>query len=515
MTIGIIQTEISGRQAGLDSLGNLVLNKPDGSTAVLGGGRALSPSGQFVSALLTVVAGNSIMNQAKVAANVWNYIGEIQWSSALNGGLLRFGRMTASTRADEYGVYGYSGQTIATINADLDAQWYVPLATAGIVPDLVILGALTENDISAGTAIATIQGGITEAIRKVQATWPGVRIQICTSRPSFSNDTAAKVAAYQTIRDYILALDDGQFVFATLLNGYESGTSPGTPKSVAFTGSISATTLTVTVPPASGDPIGPGHYLLGTGVTAATKITANGTGVGKGGTYTITPSQTSTPTSMALYTDDSVHPQFRGALLNARAMAATQLRIARAGKRTNPRTSTNLVLAGSGAASGTGVTGTVPTSCTVTGSANGTFVAAAEAPGFSITANNSAYGYRTDLSTADCGTSTYTGPTQISPFCTIQIVSGAENLRFVQPEYRITDGGGLAFRYHLSAGSQDQDTADWQNGDVLTFITPPIIPLSGAFSTERTYIRWMMKQNTTAPVTFRIINQGFETVSTA
>lgn len=58
----------------------------------------------------------------------------------------------------------------------------------------------------------------------------------------------------------------------------------------SFTGSITATTLTVTAV-ASGT-LAVGQYILGTGVTAGTTITALGTGTGGAGTYTVSASQT-------------------------------------------------------------------------------------------------------------------------------------------------------------------------------------------------------------------------------
>lgn len=58
----------------------------------------------------------------------------------------------------------------------------------------------------------------------------------------------------------------------------------------SFTGSITATTLTVTAV-ASGT-LAVGQYILGTGVTDGTTITALGTGTGGNGTYTVSASQT-------------------------------------------------------------------------------------------------------------------------------------------------------------------------------------------------------------------------------
>lgn len=59
----------------------------------------------------------------------------------------------------------------------------------------------------------------------------------------------------------------------------------------SFTGSISGTTLTVTAPSTVAG-LGIGSTLSGSGITAGTIITANGTGLGGTGTYTVNNSQT-------------------------------------------------------------------------------------------------------------------------------------------------------------------------------------------------------------------------------
>ena len=62
----------------------------------------------------------------------------------------------------------------------------------------------------------------------------------------------------------------------------------------SVTGSISGTTLTVTI--ADAVPLDVGNILSGSGVTGGTKITAYGTGTGGTGTYTVDTSQTATST---------------------------------------------------------------------------------------------------------------------------------------------------------------------------------------------------------------------------
>lgn len=72
------------------------------------------------------------------------------------------------------------------------------------------------------------------------------------------------------------------------------------PFTSTFTGSMSGTTLTVTAL-LSGNPIVVGMYVDGTSVTDGTYITANGTGSGGTGTYTINQSVTASSTTMTAH----------------------------------------------------------------------------------------------------------------------------------------------------------------------------------------------------------------------
>lgn len=419
------------------------VNQVTGKSAFLVEGvrKNLSP----ITAMTTVVAGNSIAAQSKHNGSYWSVGGEIGLANLLCESAMVFKRITASTRADSFGVYGYSGQKLSTINSDLEAQLYTPLATAGVVPDLIVGLALTENDISQDESTATIQASIRQFVRDAQARFPGAVLLLCTPRPSFSNNTAGRVAAYQAVRDYILSLDDGVSVFIARLDGYENPAVPAQP--------------------------------------------------------------------LAGYTDASVHPNGKGAMVNARAIAATIQRIANRFKRPYKRTSNNMPLFGSAAASGTNVTGTVPTSFTVGGSANGTYVAQAEAPGvmIAITANSKASEPPNDMNSSNAGAIALSGVTQISPFAQIEIVSGAENIAFIQLEPRIQDGGGNTFQYYIQRQTNDA-IPEFRNGDVLTFVRPPAIANSGAISSLTNYIRlWPTLAG--GKVEFRILNQGCEIVA--
>lgn len=89
----------------------------------------------------------------------------------------------------------------------------------------------------------------------------------------------------------------GQSVYANLGDGtiYCAATGGGVG-AVSVTGSIAATTLTVTA--VGSGTLYVGQELSGTGVSAGTVITAEGTGTGGTGTYTVSPSQTVTSTTL-------------------------------------------------------------------------------------------------------------------------------------------------------------------------------------------------------------------------
>lgn len=400
--------------------------------------------------LLAISIGNSIGAQAKHnASGYWEPTAALWWANAFSGGAMRFKRVTATTRMDEYGVYGYSGQTLPTILADLQVQVFDNLR--GItVPDLVIGSALLENDIAGGATVAAMQASLKTFLRTVQYRWPGAIVILCTPRPSFSYDTAGKVSAYQGIRDYILGLDNSHTIFASRMDGYENPASPGTPLGT------------------SGAPI---------------------------------------------YTDSSVHPNSKGAMINGRALAATLLRISAAWKSPFDVMSTNMPLSGSGAASGTNVSGTVPTSTTVSGSSNGTYVAAAEAPGLLQTVTVASKGSEPpyDLSTFNFGALSLSDVTQISPFIVYEIVSGASAIRSLELWPRVNDGGGNNFQKFVTDQTNYAEP-DYQNGDILTLRCPPLIAASDSISACTVYGKLWTKLAGGTP-SFRVLAQGVEIVA--
>lgn len=406
-------------------------------------------------AMTAVVLGNSIVAAQKYGGfgTNWTTKSEIHIANALAGSLLVFPRITASTRADQFGVYGYSGQTLPTITADLPAQLWAPVDTAGALPQIIIGLALLENDIGAGATSAAMILSLTTFVRDTQARYPGAILLLATPRPSFSYDSAAKVAAYQAVRDYTLTLDNGHNIFVSRLDTYENPASPGTPLGT------------------SGAPI---------------------------------------------YTDSTVHPNGKGAMRNARVIAATLKRIAQSVKQAYRCVGTNLAMTGTGAASGTNVTGTVPTSVTISGSANATYVGTAEQPGFlqTITANASGSEPPVDLSSSSVASIAISGgaSTQLSAFMEVEIVSGAENLAWLQIRPRFAgSGGGNVFLDFVKRNTNDVDP-EFRDGDVLVFRSPPIMVadvtgVTGNFSGVTVYFQAWSKI-TGGTFAFRVKSAG-------
>ena len=88
---------------------------------------------------------------------------------------------------------------------------------------------------------------------------------------------------------------------------YTIGPNPSTQNFIgaSFTGSIAGTTLTVPANGVTAGGINIGMTLSGTGITAGTRIVAFKTGAGgnvnEGGTYTVSPSQTTSSTTITAY----------------------------------------------------------------------------------------------------------------------------------------------------------------------------------------------------------------------
>lgn len=93
----------------------------------------------------------------------------------------------------------------------------------------------------------------------------------------------------------------------TITNGYNAMTAgPVTLVPLDFTGSIAATTLTVTA--VTTGTLYVGAVITGTGITVGTTITALGTGTGGVGNYTVSPSQSVGSTNITSVTSVTIPP---------------------------------------------------------------------------------------------------------------------------------------------------------------------------------------------------------------
>lgn len=407
----------------------------------------LESSASIKNQLLVVVAGNSIAAAAnyQVATQSYRNTSDTQLANALAGAPLRWPRITSGTRITRHAEYGYSGATLATMHADMETNWFTPLANANVTPNLFWAHSLLENDIAAGTTFATVQDLLDGLLSDVRNRWPGVIILLNTPRPSFDYNNGAEVLVYQQTRDYILSMEDGVKTFVARLDGYENPAALGTP--------------------------------------------------------------------LAGYTDASVHPNGKGTLVNARPQAAALRRIGTAWKSPFRAISSNMGLTGSVSVATTGVTGTGPTGMGVPAQTVATWVCTAEQPGLlaSVTTALKAAEPPHDIAMPNFAFFLFSGIEQISPFLTVEIVSGAENLKLVELRPYVQDStGGNALQKFMAIEGGDAEP-DFVNGDVLTWVQPPLLAPNGSLTRLEVYFRPVMKL-AGGTTTFRIKSQGLQVV---
>lgn len=200
---------------------------------------------------------------------------------------------------------------------------------------------------------------------------------------------------------------------------------------------------------------------------------------------------TSPGTPLAGYTLDGIHPNARGALLLARTMAATLSRVGTTWTQPGSDSSTNLLFSGSQPVSSPGVSGTIPTGISENWQ-DGTYVSTALNPSFTLQITTPQRPSYLEMGTFNMGALTLHAK-QISPFLTIQITSGAANLRDVEIQPRLFYGGSKnAFLYYIQAQGNDADP-DFLDGDAFTFREPPVVAPSGSIFAVNIYVQCKMK----------------------
>jgi len=427
-----------------------------------------SPS--LMNQLVTIAIGNSITNTSRydsAGANLGiTSRSEIHRSNALCGGTvpMRFKIVTPvdgspSGHCDKYSIYGYSSKRSDEMWADLATTLLAPMDAAGVVPDLVVLHSLFENDLMQvnGTTITseTIIATLEKFIRLTKNKWPGAIIHLVCPRP---NNSYTDYGAYFAVRDYCLSLDDGYSIFVSRADVYEDKKKPGKV--------------------AGGSPA---------------------------------------------WSADGVHPSTRGAMALARVQALTLLRISSAFKALGKTVSTNFTMDGTATiTSGTNQSGTMPTSVTYSAPGSNitlsTRVGSANQPGFQLDFNvqGQAGPASIDIGNANMSAADITGATQISVFATIKVLSGGANLRDIVMKPRIIDGGGTqaigaAGTLGMSSTTADLEP-DWIDGDIYMIKHPPIVAVSGALTGATCYIYPTVKA-AGGTCSIEIVSWGVEVVS--
>jgi hypothetical protein len=471
----------------------------------------------FPKTMITVVCGNSIAVQSQFGQTT--FAKEIHLANMLCGSAMRFKQITATTRCDKYGIYGYGGQTLPTILSDIETQWFTPLANEGVIPNLVIGNALIENDIVAEQTVAQMKNSIQTWIRTIKNRWPGCRILINTPHPSLSYNTLNRKNAYNSIRSYIISLNNNIDIFSCdIANGYSSDADLSIPRTYSIQGSRSGTTLTVTSVPTGVALEKNSYFYIGASTFYITQFL---TGTGGIGTYTVSSSGSETDVSFTLcpFTDNSVHPNAKGSWIIGRLMSEKIKEISTIWERDIKGYSSNLPLSGSISAQSP-ATGTVSTGVTTSGlaaSVGATYSFTAENPGMLVSATNIA---STDTNFINNATFNFSAvninnASQISPFAIFEIISGAENLRMIALQPRVQDSVGFTFYTDLQMytpdaeiGFSDDSTCGYRNGDILTFVLPPISGNGGEITSVQNYVKFLTKYQG-GNIQFRVISQGY------
>lgn len=412
------------------------------------------------------------------------------FANAMAGNILEFPEITATTRADAYGCYGYSGQTLNTITGDLEGQLFTALDNSAVVPDLILGLALLENDVGQNQTYAQMVTSINKFISVCRARFPGAKIIISGCYPSFGWN-ATQLGYRAQINNYIHGLSNGSDIYTFIPNAYEDPASPGAPVKTVVTGTIASNVLTVTEF-VSGQPIRLGDLYEGTSVY----ISALTNGAGGVGTYTLTGtvSNIASPSTINImpYTDNGVHPRPRGVIGNARKLANLLTSIyAQPRARWNMR-GVNVGLIGSAAISATNLSGTVPTGISLSGSAFVTTACEAQQPGLRVTFSNipdSSLSQETCLLyLGDSGELPET-VTAIKAIYKFKVVSGAQYIRGMDLRYRLGDNGTLGgavpmFPMHqTSSNSVLLEEGEWYT------ISTPILRATGFDNAKPGYYR--------------------------
>jgi hypothetical protein len=206
------------------------------------------------------------------------------------------------------GVHVTGSVTASALDASATALVIGSGVTAGAIVNAGSIGAgvtgstpqaATAISIASGASVGSItnSGAITAQVTDTSAT-SGVASAIIDNSGTVTSITnTGEIAAVLTASDITFSVTgprtaiDVSHATSGVVITQSPSTSFGGVAGAQFTGSISGTTLTVTAV-ASGGNLVAGETLYGPGIAAGTTITAEGTGTGAAGTYTISTSQT-------------------------------------------------------------------------------------------------------------------------------------------------------------------------------------------------------------------------------
>ena len=179
------------------------------------------------------------------------------------------------------------------------------------------------------------------------------------------------------------------------------------------------------------------------------------------------------------FTPDVIHPLTNASSMLGRGLGRTMRRVSPVWRQPGIPKYNNPALSGTAAASGTNVSGTIATGFSIPGSPNGTFVGTAEQPGqlIAVVANSGAGPALQDLNFVNPPAIT-TADLQVSAFLELEIVSGAENIHALQHEPKFGDGASPGLLRNSMRHALNDFKPVYENGDILTFVTPPEVPNS-------------------------------------
>lgn len=128
-----------------------------------------------------------------------------EWARFYSGTRLKIKRLSgAATYYDRFGNVGHGGATLNTITEDISTSgWLTQLATDGLYPDIIMGVALLENNLMQGQTAEQCTVQLDSWLATVRGLFPGVIIGLGSPLPSFGYDTAAKQSAAFAVRDYM------------------------------------------------------------------------------------------------------------------------------------------------------------------------------------------------------------------------------------------------------------------------------------------------------------------------